>query len=146
MDEKSFDGDYSADNVFEDGVDIYPPNFWLTGNSKVGEEAYFIMDLWCITDIRTISVRNTHAAHWKDSGMKQFSVFSATSASGPWDSMLTTTFSDPRNTSPPKMTFKVTGQGRYFKVQVDSYYGYGGGLQFFELNSEEGIFTNILRK
>lgn len=134
VDENNYDNRFTADKVIQDGgKDIFGVNYWLTPDRKGG---YFVMDLGCDEIISKLTVRNTHNDDHHDRGTNQISVYVSNSASGPWANILTTNLPDPRNTDPPKETFKVTGQGRYVKVEVDSYYENGGGLQFFGVNSE----------
>ena len=138
VDEKIYSSQFTADKVFEDSEDIWGVNYWLTGNGKVRDEAYFVMDRGCPTEISSLTVRNTHNDNYNDRGMKQMSVFTSTSASGPWNNIHTATLPDPRNAKPSLITYQVSGQGRFVKVQVDSFYGLGGGLQFFGINTEKG--------
>ena len=138
IDHEKYDARFPAENVLEDSQDFWDDediaNYWVTGDGKVGDEAYFIMDLGCISAISRITVKNTHSAHHNDRGTKKFSVFSSNSASGPWNKLLTKTLPDPRNNVPVNKTFTVRSQGQYVKVEVDSFYGWGGGLQFFQVN------------
>ena len=106
----------------------------MSADRKTGENAYFILDLGCVTTITNLTVRNTHRAQYDDRGTKQLSVLTLESAHGTWVKIFTKTLPDPRNTIDAKFNFQVSGQGRYVKVRVDSHYGHSGGLQFFGVN------------
>ena len=63
---------------------------------------------------------------------------SAVSGNGPWKEVVSETLEDSRQQKDPlplqEFTFP-TQTGRYVKLEVVSYYGLGGGLQFFDITS-----------
>ena len=68
-----------------------------------------------------------------------YSTCSIESADGPWRPVLHTSLEDPRQqTDPlPLQAFSFPAlAGRFVKLEVLSYYGKGGGLQFFNIISK----------
>ena len=67
-----------------------------------------------------------------------FIIDSEESDDGPWQMVLEMTLDDSRQqTDPlPVQEFSIpTTQGRYLKFELVSYYGNGGGLQYFNINN-----------
>ena len=65
-------------------------------------------------------------------------LFFSESEEGPWKMVLQTTLADGRQqTDPlPLQEFSIAPtQGRFVKFELVSYYGHGGGLQYFNINN-----------
>ena len=65
-------------------------------------------------------------------------IFSKKTEDGPWKMILQKTLDDSRkHTDPlPQQEFSIpSSQGRFVKFELVSYYGNGGGLQYFNINN-----------
>ena len=77
---------------------------------------------------------NTHNAYHKDRSTKTFKVSLSHHSNGPWTRVLQETLSDSRRASDPLplLEFSITPkEARFVKFEMLSYYGHGGGLQYF---------------
>jgi len=109
-------------------------NYWLAENEKKGTDAQLHMSFACTQTITGFQLKNTHNFSWNDRGTENFSIWILKSEK--WTKVQTGTLPDARNVSPvPLITFKLPSPVTTEKVifQIDSYYGYGGGLQYFSI-------------
>lgn len=128
LEEKLHDGRFSANNLFYD--DNYP---WIPPFSV--PDSHFTLNLGCERNLNTVEMRNSHNGRHRNRGTKQFSLYSSSKgARGPWTLFLTGVLPDPRHICPlPLHTFSVDTRAKYLKFQVDSCYGRGGGLRYFNV-------------
>jgi len=109
-------------------------NFWITDNGATGDAAQLFMVFQCPRTIKGFLLKNTHAAYANDRGTQDFTISISDSIDGPWTDILTGTLPDARNVSPvPVLSFDLENEveTQYLRFQVDTYYGLGGGLQYF---------------
>ena len=110
-------------------------NYWLTNNKARGEAASFVMSFACQVFISGFLIKNTHNDCHHDRGTKNFRIFhSYNSANGPWFEVLAGTLPDARRVkNVPTMSFalRFPVPTQFIKFQIESYYGFGGGLQYF---------------
>ena len=113
----------------------FAQNYWLAPDRGTGQ---FVLDLGNTVTVRNIFLVNTHNGVAKDRGTKDFKVFLGFGATGPWMQVLKQTLPDSRNLEPvPPRTYEITPTfARYVKFELLSYWGYGGGLQFFTVNEK----------
>jgi len=120
-------------------------NYWLAPSGMQGE---FVLRFDQSRTVDTITIVNARNAHINDRGTNEFKVYLADSENGPWTEVLHDFLDDPRNTngtvaSVPPRVFNLPNPicGQYVRFQIISWYGYGGGLQYFStcpLKCEEG--------
>ena len=109
-------------------------NYWLVDNKAKGTDAQPFMTFSCTKTIRGFQLRNTHNAQYKDRGTAKFSISIWDSNTNKWTEVLTGTLPDARSTAiAPVLTYALDDAVTTDKVifQIDSYYGLGGGLQYF---------------
>jgi len=109
-------------------------NYWLVPIGKTGDEASLFMVFECQRYIKGFMLKNTHNGFYQDHGTQDFTISKSESIDGPWTPILSGTLPDARNVSPvPVMNFKLKNpvDTSYLRFQIDSYYGLGGGLQYF---------------
>ena len=108
-------------------------SYWLAPDKKSSAE--FVLDLGCKRKLNMVELVNTHNGFARDRSMKEFKVFlSSDSSNGPWLPVVQKTLKDSRKqTDPlPAQTFPFTLiTAKFVKFQQISYYGKGGGLQYF---------------
>ena len=76
----------------------------------------------------------TYNSQDNDRGTNKFKIFTSTSRSGPWIEILIGNLPDARNVSTvPVLQFYLAGPltTQHVMFQIESYYGEGGGLQYF---------------
>jgi len=108
-------------------------NYWLTPDGATGDDAQLFMVFQCPRTIKGFLVKNTRNLN-KDRGTKDFTISISDSIDGPWTDILTGTLPDARNVSPvPVLNFDLENEveTQYLRFQVDTFYGQGGGLQYF---------------
>ena len=108
-------------------------NFWATRNYR---KDYFILDLGWVFKRNLIELVNTHSAGWRDKATREIKVHLATSLNGTWQQVVHESLEDCRQAPDPLplLTFEFSPTvGRYVKVQVEDWYGVGGGLQYFNI-------------
>jgi len=120
-------------------------NYWLAPSGMQGE---FVLRFDQSRTVDTITIVNARNAHINDRGTNEFKVYLADSENGPWTEVLHDFLDDPRNTngtvaSVPPRVFNLPNPicGQYVRFQIISWYGYGGGLQYFStcpLKCDEG--------
>jgi len=108
-------------------------NYWLAPNEK--SSVGFILDLIQPTNIGKIQLVNTHNGIYKDRATREFQVFFSESSRGPWALVLSASLPDSRNVNPvPMSTFNIPPvSARFVKFNLVSYWGQGGGLQYFHV-------------
>jgi len=109
-------------------------NYWITADAQTGTDGQLHMDFACTQTITGFQLKNTHNGPINDRGTKKFSILICKSQTSKCTQVVTGTLPDARNVSPvPLLTFNLDRTVRAEKVifQIDSYYGLGGGLQYF---------------
>merc|ERR1712212_625420 len=109
-------------------------NYWVTSDGKTGEEASLYMRFQCPVTITGVMLQNTHNAGYNDRGTQNFTISIPDQVTGAWTDIMTSSLPDARNVSSvPVFTFQLETQVETSQVrfQVDSFYGRGGGLQYF---------------
>jgi len=109
-------------------------NYWVTDDYATGDEAQLFMAFQCSRTIKGFLLKNTHNTVHNNFGTQDFTISISDTIDGPWTDILTGTLPDARNVSPvPVLNFDLENEveTQYLRFQVDSYYGYGGGLQYF---------------
>ena len=111
-------------------------NYWLPSNDRVGE---FIIDLGGEISVDTIELVNTRR---KRKSVKRFEVLLASNLTGGWTSVLESQLEDSREAADPGtlLQYNISGTlGRFVKFRVKSFYGNGGGLQYFSAHYSSGL-------
>jgi len=109
-------------------------NYWIAPNGAQGE---FVLKFDEERKVDTISLVNTHNGFKQDRGTKDFKVFLGDNENGPWTEVLSSTLLDPRGinetiASVPLTVFDIAPKcAKYVKFKIMTYYGLGGGLQYF---------------
>jgi len=114
-------------------IEKWQSNYWLTPDGATGDAAQLFMVFQCPRTIKGFLVKNTRNLN-KDRGTKDFTISISDSIDGPWTDILTGTLPDARNVSPvPVLNFDLENEveTQYLRFQVDTFYGQGGGLQYF---------------
>ena len=109
-------------------------NYWITSDWKTGDEASLYMTFQCPVTIRGFLMKNTHNAGYQDRGTQNFTISIPDSLTGAWTDILTSSLPDARNVSPvPVNTYQLDTlvETSLVRFQVNTFYGRGGGLQFF---------------
>jgi hypothetical protein len=116
---------------------------WNAAEGAVEEDAEIVIDMKCPIKLQEIQIMNGVG----DFSTKRFTVFGSGDSRGPWTWLYSGGVKEGRDdqaeTSPDncsmisfsipmKDSFKFE-KSRFFKYQVDSFYGKGGGLQFLKL-------------
>ena len=116
-------------------VEIFGRNYWL---AAYGEDGEFVLDLAeRAGPLNTVELVNTHNADYKNWATKEFKVFLGNSSSGPWEEVVHQTLEDSREQTDPRpvkrFPFEKT-EAQFVRFQQMSFYGSGGGLQYFAVN------------
>ena len=109
-------------------------NYWI-GDS-------FILDLNLERSIHTILLVNTHDADHRNRATAEFKVYISNDVTAYWEEVLHETLPNTLNMKDPLplMNFTITPiKGRYVYFKVLSFYGQGGGLQYFAAVSGRGL-------
>jgi len=113
----------------------FDANYWLAPSDLQGE---FVLRFDQPRTVDTITIVNTHNADHHDRATNEFKVYLADNENGPWTEVLHDYLEDPRNTnateaSVPPAVFHLPNPtcGQYVRFQIISWYGLGGGLQYF---------------
>ena len=115
-------------------------NYWLGPDKKGGS---FTVDLGCETRVSMVELVNTHNAQYKDRSTKEFKVLVSKTGNGSWDEVVHKTLRDSRFLPDPLPLKKFTFAEhivKYIKFELLSFYGNGGGLQFFNV---KGLYELI---
>jgi len=119
-------------------LEIFGENYWLAEDRSSAE---FVLDLGCEKRVNTVELVNTKSGHHENRGTKQFSVSISLSSEAPWEQVLQASLADPRaQTDPlPLQTFRFPEMtARFVQFNLSSWYGWGGGLQYFRLKEAAG--------
>ena len=117
-------------------VEIFGENYWLAPTKSTAE---FVLDLGCNKIVDEVELVNTHNGVARDRGSKEFQVSISHYSAGPWSSVVHETLEDSRDQDDPLpvLTFPLSSDikvtARFVKFNLISWYGYGGGLQYFHL-------------
>ena len=125
--------------------EIFAKNYWLAPDRK--HSAEFVLDLGCKKTVNLVELVNTHNGNGRDRSMKEFKVFLSDSSQGPWEEVVHKTLKDSRQQSDPLpvQTFPFSEKtARFVKFKQISYYGYGGGLQYFTLTLSSATPGNLI--
>ena len=113
--------------------EIIGGTLWLAPNLQ--DSAEFVLDLGCEKTVNMVELVNTHAGRFRDRSMKEFKVFlSSDSPDGPWEEVVHQSLEDSRQQPDPLplQIFPFTERtAKFVKFNQISYYGDGGGLQYF---------------
>jgi len=116
-------------------LEIFGENYWLAPNGQ--DRAEFVLDLGCEKTVNLVELVNTHNGFYRDRSMKEFKVFLSSDTSyGPWEEVLHQTLEDSRQQADPLplQTFLFAERtAQFVKFNQISYYGAGGGLQYFSV-------------
>ena len=125
---------FPADNVLTPSPEeaaSAETSFWL---APEGSPGHFILDLGCVAPLNTIELVNTRGGDTRSRGAKGIKVSVGLSQDGPWSLVVWEVLEDARaGDSPPPLlmfTFPIES-ARFVKVEVVTWYGEGGGLQYF---------------
>jgi len=124
----------NEEEILENVLGEFHSNYWATDNGATGDAAQLFMVFQCSRTIKGFLLKNTHNAYDNDRGTQDFTISISESIDGPWTDILTGTLPDARNVSPvPVLNFDLENEveTQYLRFQVDTYYGLGGGLQYF---------------
>ena len=123
--------------------EIFGENYWLGPDQTAAE---FVLDLGCNKILNLVELVNTHSGSHRNRGTKEFKVSVSLYEAGPWDQVVFQTLEDPREqTDPlPVQTFPFSSgeevSARFVKFNLISWYGRGGGLQYFNVKKGKKIF------
>ena len=139
--ESQYDQRFPAKNIFRDEKDVKGKNYWLSPHGKEGSEAFFILDLGCEKIVRGFRIKNTHNAFHHDRGTQRFLIFGAGGGEEDgdqeeveWVQLVNEGLEDPRHEhNIPVKVFHLDKPRsvRFIRFIVVSYFGSGGGLQYF---------------
>ena len=118
-----------------------------TGNYWLDREIYGLREFYLEFDgeprpLDTVVLVNTHNAHHRERAMKEFKVFLSLAHGEPYVEVVHQTLEDSRQQEDPLPVQKFPFSERtakFVKFNQISYYGYGGGLQYFTLTATRGI-------
>merc|ERR1719153_976082 len=139
--ESQYDQRFPAKNIFGNEKDVKGVNYWLSPHEKEGTEAFFILDLGCTKIVRGFRIKNTHNAFHHDRGTERFLIFGAGGGGEEddqeeveWVQLVNDGLEDPRHKLhiPVKVFHLEEPKNvRFIRFIVVSYFGSGGGLQYF---------------
>ena len=112
-------------------------NYWKAPCGQ--NRAEFVLDLGCKMTVNLVELVNTHNGECRDRSMKEFKVFLSDSSVGPWEEVVHQTLEDSRQQADPLpvQTFPFSERtAKFVKFNQISYYGSGGGLQYFAVKHE----------
>jgi len=120
-------------------LEIFGENYWLAEDNTRAE---FELDLGCEKIVDGVELVNTKSGLHDNRGTKQFSVSLSQNSEAPWEKVLLATLEDPRGqqTGPlPLQTFSFPAMSaRFVQFNLSSWYGWGGGLQYFSVKEAAG--------
>ena len=117
-------------------------NYWLANY----DEGEFTLDLGgSAGPLNMVVLVNTHNAHKKNWGTREFKVFLSDTSDGPWVEVVHQTLEDSRQQADPlpAQTFSFTERSASFvRFEIIMVWGSGGGLQYFDVkHSGEFMLT-----
>ena len=124
--------------------EVFKQNYWLAPDQETGSK--FVLSLGQSTTVRNILLVNTHNGYHKDRASKEFKVFLSNAPEGPWTKVLHDQLPDSRNLDPvPAKNFQILPTtAKFLKFKLISYWGSGGGLQYFTVNQGKRQVTFML--
>ena len=123
-----FDQRFGVANVFEKNEAQPEGSFWLGPSNSPGS---FIIDLGCLKHRNTLELVNVQ---YGERATKKFKLFSSSSYMGPWTELVDEEMAQ----SEPFHTYSFPSTSdQFYKFEILSYYGNGGGLQYLDV---EGFF------
>ena len=135
--EDHLNSEYSATKLLTNApLEIKHDTFWLAPDRQ--DSAEFVLDLGCQETVNLVELVNTHNGGSRDRSMKEFKVFLSDSSEGPWEEVVHQTLEDSREQTDPLPVQKFSFPERaaqFVKFNQISYYGLGGGLQYFTVTS-----------
>jgi len=144
---------WSIPEVFPDGPGSYA-NYWIAPDGATGAKGEFVLRFDQSRLVDTITMVNSRNPCCNDRGTNEFKVYLADSEDGPWTEVLHGFLDDPRNTNateasvqPQYFYLENPTCGQYVRFQIISFYGLGGGLQYFstcplQCEEESQLFLN----
>ncbi len=133
-DDSSNKVDYGAKFALKDHVtETGPRQFWrgsFTGAS------HFVLDLGCVAQITSITLRNGRNGNLNDSGVRKYSITTRRSQLYPWSSLASGEMPDPTSNAnpPPLVTLSVGGEGKLVKFSCETYWGKYCALHYIKIN------------
>ena len=124
----------NEEEILENVLGEFHSNYWATDNGATGDAAKLFMAFQCPRTIKGFLLKNTYNAYHNDRGTQDFTISISDAIDGTWTDILTGTLPDARNVSPvPVLNFHLENEveTKYLRFQVDTYFGFGGGLQYF---------------
>ena len=115
-------------------LEIEGENYWVAPWQQ--DSAEFVLDLGCKKTVNLVELVNTHSEQYRSRSMKEFKVFLSDSLEEPWEEVVHQTLEDSRQQADPLpvQTFSFSERtAKFVKFNQISYYGDGGGLQYFAL-------------
>jgi len=109
-------------------------NYWLLPDRATGDAAQLFMAFQCPRTIKGFQLKNTNNNRDNNFGTNGFTISISDKIDGPWTDILTDSLPHAWNVSPvPVFTFDLENEVEtsFVRLQVNSFYGYGGGLQHF---------------
>ena len=121
---------FSGENIFleeEEGDD----NYWLADPDLSGKDAFISLDLRQYKNVTGFKIKNTKNGKDKNWGTKDFTIFENEVV------LLSDQLADIQEMEGEVPTIEVSFDSprliRFIKFQIDSFYGQGGGLQYFSV-------------
>ena len=127
----------AVDLVLTEGTEVYKENYWLSENNKKGKNARLVLDLGCEKEINGLYIRNTHNSFKHNRGTEGFTLFKANTADGPWEDLKSGVLKEGKDMEVEITEFFSLDEiisTQFIMFQVDSFYGYGGGLHYIAEN------------
>ena len=119
-----FDARFGVANVFQRNEAQPEGSFWLGPSNTTGS---FIVDLGCHRERNVLELVNVQ---YGDRATKKFKLFSSSSYMGPWRELVEYEMGDIE----PFHTFYFTSTtDQFYKFEILSYYGNGGGIQYMDI-------------
>ena len=124
--------------------ETYGENYWLAPDQTAAE---FVLDLGCNKILNMVELVNTRRSRDGNRGTKEFKVSISQYQAGPWSQVVYETLEDPRQQAEPlpvlEFPFSSGSEvsARFVKFNLISWYGSGGGLQYFNVKNGKKIFT-----
>ena len=141
---KQYDHRFPASNVLKLEEEA-KQNYWLAEQRTTSNQG-FTLDLKCSSLLTGVSVKNTHNFNSRDRATKRFVLEGRRSTSDSWEYLLEKELEDSRQqTSPPVQHFQLEEprEVRYLRFQLKEYWGNGGGLQYFAVETSKRITRRV---
>ena len=108
-------------------------NFWLAEQGKTTGQGIILRIDYCKRLIAGFQIKNLGIAENRGFLTDQFQIFGATNENGPWKMLADYHLADTRGKPAPLLnfTFAEPVEIQFIKFELVSYWGIGGGLQYF---------------